>query len=254
MTRALEELVGKLAARLPELRRERFSSTFANDVFESVEYWRNLGQYVLDRNTKVNYPERARHELTLLLRLEAVLKESPEVRPKYAQLLSASGELLRNVEKVQPPKNGHLGTLKFIAKYFSFLQTEYNFAIVDKQPTGVRFSSRAVHLKLECIENPHLSCSFGPEADPKETFWINDLLFMNGDPRYRTLPEELQLDTEVQVDGWFAFLGGVFRQYGQPVLGNEPEIFQRLARAQAERDHEYVEEMNRKFDTQGNGS
>lgn len=254
MRRGLKELVGQLEARLSELERERFLTAFANDVFEAVDYWRNLGRYVLDSNTKVNYPERARNELNLLSKLEGILqKQPPEEQHKYGQLLRTSKELLRSVEQVQPPRDGHLGVLKVIDRYFHFLQTEYNFSIADKQPTGVRFSSGSVYLKLEYIENPPLSCSFGPESEPLRTFWIDDLLFINGDGRYRDLPKELHLGSKQEVERWFAFLADVFKHYGQPVLSNQPNIFSRLAKAQGERDAEYVQEMNRKFGVQGTG-
>jgi hypothetical protein len=252
MSKELKELVAQLEERLPELERERFSTPLANDIFEAVDYWRDLGRYVLENNTKVNYPERARGELLLLSELRGILQnKSPEEQQKYTQLLSTSEELLRSVGQVEPPKDGHLGVLKVIDQYFDFLWAQYNFSIADKQPTGVSFSSGAVYLKLECIENPSLSCSFGPECEPRQTFWIDDLLFLNGDARYRSLPKELHLRTEEEVRSWFTFLAGIFKQYGQAVLSNKPGIFARLATAQMKRDAEYAEEMNRKFGVQG---
>jgi len=254
MSNELKELVEQLEERLPELERERFSTTFANDIFEAVDYWRNLGRYVLENNTKVNYPDRARGELDLVSKLRGILQKKPrEEQQNYTQLLGTSEKLLQNIEKVQPPEGGHLGVWKVIRKHFHFLQTDYKFSIVDMQPTRVHFSSGAVYLQLECIENPTLSCSFGPETEPRETFWINDLLFMNGDTRYRNLPEELRLDTEEEVENWFAFLADVFKQYGHPVLSNDPGIFARLTEAQAERDAEYAREMNRKFGVEDRG-
>jgi len=246
--KALKELLGQLEAKLPELEDRRFSSAFANDVFEAVDYWRNLGQHVLDGNTKVNYPDRAQSQLELLSRLEAILRtRSADDQKRYAQLLGASKQLLARVGQVRPPEDGHLGVLRVIGECFQFLRTEYNFAITNQHPTGVRFSSAAVYLNLECIENPVLSCSFGPKTEPQQIFWIGDLLFMNGNPGYRTLPEELVLDTESQVKEWFAFLARVFTQYGRSVLTNQPDIFRQLAEAQAERDAEYAREMDRRF-------
>lgn len=126
------------------------------------------------------------------------------------------------------------------------MRTEYGFAVTDEQPTGVRFSSGAVYVKLECSNNPSLSCSFGPETRKGTAFWIDDLLFLCGDSRYRTLPQSLKLDTEVDVESWFRFVADVFRQYGHAVLSNQPGVFARLERAQAERDAEYVAAMNEK--------
>jgi hypothetical protein len=251
MSEFLQYAVNELGSQLPELERRRSSDTFANDLYEAAEYWRELGLWVLENNTKVNYPERVRGELKLLAKLWQILQNKPaEEQRLYAPVLETAQEILRRVERVQPPKDGHLSVLRIIREHFHFLQTDYGFSIVDKQPTGVRLSSGAIYLKLQHAKDPTLSCSFGPETDPQQCFWINDLLFMNRDPRYRTLPEELHLETEANTENWFAFLAAVFKQYGHPVLSNEPGIFIRLAQAQAERDAEYVQEMKRKFDAE----
>jgi hypothetical protein len=254
MIKALEELIQQTEAHLPELERERFSSGFANDVFESIDYWRNLGRYAMEKNTRVNYPQIARGQLEFLGELQRVLQNrARQEQQKYAPLLATCHRILLLLEQVQPPKDGHLGVWRVIRKHFQFMQTDYKFSIVDMQPTGVRFSSGAVYLKLECIYGLTLSCSFGPETEPRDSFWINDLLYMNGDARYRNLPEELHLDTEEEVENWFTFLADVFKRYGHPVLSNEPSIFSRLTQAQAERDAEYVREMNRNFGVEGKG-
>jgi hypothetical protein len=240
----LEELVGQLETLLPELEAERLSSAFANDVFEAVDYWRGLGRHVLDGNTKVNYPERAKAELSLWGKLNGILGQKPvEVQIKYAPLLIVTQELLQTVEGINPPGDGHLGFWRTIGMHFSFLQRQYAFAVTEKQPTVIRFSSGAVYLKLECIDNPALSCSFGPEPEQDKTFWIDDLLFLNFDQRYKTLPVTLQLDSEGAVDAWFKFLADIFKRYGDPVFKNKPLIFAQLLKAQGERDREYVLKM-----------
>ncbi len=70
---------------------------------------------------------------------------------------------------------------------------------------------------------------------------------MYGDRRYRTLPEDLGLDTEEDVERWFTFLSGIFRQYGHDVLTNRPGIFEELAKAQEQRGREYTQEMDRLY-------
>jgi hypothetical protein len=252
MTESFAKLLTETEASLPELERERVFNAFANDIFEAVDYWRDLGLYVAENNTRVNYPEIAQGQLLLLAELRELLqRRSSEERRKYAPILDNSEKLLQFVKTVQPPKDGHLGVLRVIRDRFQFLQADHNFAITDTEPTGIRFSSGAVYLKLECIENPVLSCSFGPESNPVQTFWINDLLFLNRDFRYRELPDELRLDTQREVESWFGFLASIFKQYGTPVLTNEPGVFTRLVQAQAERDAEYVHEMNLKFGVSG---
>jgi hypothetical protein len=248
MTESLLKKMSELESRLPELEQLRSSDPFANDLYEAAAYWCGLGRWVLEKNTKVNHPERVRGELELLTKLRQGLQNKPaEDQRCYAPILETAHAILRTVQAVQPPRDGHLGVLRVIREHFQFLQTDYDFSIIDTQPTGLRFSSGAVYLRLEHAKDHTLSCVFGPETEPRESFWIDDLLFMNGDTRYRNLPQELRLDTEEEVENWFAFLADVFKQYGHPVLSDEPGIFTRLAQAQAERDAEYVRDMNRKF-------
>ena len=159
-------------------------------------------------------------------------------------MLEVSWELLNHVETVQPPKDGHLGVLRVLRQYFGFLRTEYGFAVADEQPTGVRFSSGAVYLRLEYSNYSRLSCAFGSAARKEAHFWIDDLLFLYRDSRYRTLPQSLKLDTTEDIERWFRFVAEVFRQYGHDLLSDQPGIFDRLEGAQAERDAEYGAAMN----------
>jgi hypothetical protein len=84
------------------------------------------------------------------------------------------------------------------------------------------------------------------QGDGKE-FWIDDLLFIYEDRRYRELPQSLVLDTETDVESWFRLIADVFKHYGREVLSNRPGIFDRLAQAQAQRDAEFVAAMNEKY-------
>jgi len=245
MNKALQVAVSELESHLPELERQRASDTFANDLYEAAYYWCELGHWVLEKNTKVNYPERARGERELLAKLREILRnKSAEGQLRYGPLLDTGAEIISMVGAVQPPRDGHLGFLRIVRQCFRFLQTDYSFSIVDEQPTSIRFSSGAIYIRLDFSKDPWDSCLFGPES-PEKKFSIYDLLFLNHDERYRTLPEKLEVSTESEVESWFKFLADVFKQYGHGVLRNDPAIFERLARAQAERDEEYRQQMDK---------
>jgi hypothetical protein len=156
-------------------------------------------------------------------------------------------EMIEQLASIPLPPDGHMGALKAIREHFGFLGTDYGFEITDEQPTGIRFSSGAVSLKLEYSKNPSLSCSFGPESKDGKEFGIDDLLFMYGDRRYRELPQSLVLDKEADVDSWFQFIADVFQQHGSEVLSNRPGIFDRLMQAQTQRDAEFVAAMNERY-------
>jgi hypothetical protein len=102
-------------------------------------------------------------------------------------------------------------------------------------------------LSLEYSKNTSIACSFGPEADQNKSFWIDDLLFMYGDARYRCIPQTVDLRTRKDVEDWFGFVARVLGQYGHGIFSNEPGIFVRLEKAQADRDAEYTAEMDRKY-------
>jgi hypothetical protein len=89
-----------------------------------------------------------------------------------------------------------------------------------------------------------MSCSFGAVVTQK-VFWIEDLLYLFGDERYRTIQQQIDLETESKVDSWFTFVASLFRQYGHAILNNSSEALEALARAQIKRDAEYAEEMER---------
>ena len=141
-----------------------------------------------------------------------------------------------------------MGVLTAIKTHFLFVQEDFGFSIRNVHPLGLTFTSSQVHLNLAYARAPYLSCSFGPEIVPANDFWVDDLLFMNGDERYKSLPENLDLKTEEDVNTWFSFLAQIFRQYGEPVLRDKPGVFARLSDAQSDRDAELIREAQHKSD------
>jgi hypothetical protein len=135
MNEPLQKTVNELESHLPELVRQRASDAFANDLYEAAYYWCELGRWVLENNTKVNYPERVRGERELLAKLQGGLQnKSAEEQLRYGRLLNTGGEILRIVGAVKPPRDGHLGFLRIVRGCFQFLQLDYGFSIADEQP------------------------------------------------------------------------------------------------------------------------
>jgi hypothetical protein len=252
MTPLLQALVIELESYQPSLKPNRATIPIANDCYEAADDWRHLGRRVLENDTRVNYPERARGERMLLAELQKIVEgKSLDEQRKYAPVLRAGGELIEIVGSVQPPTDGHLGFLRIVRALFSFLRADFHFNEMGTEPTSIRFSSGAVYLELGLAMDPWMSCSFGIESQKPHNFWIHDLLYLNHDERYRTLPERLMLNSEAEIEKWFGFLAEVFRQYGSPVLENRPGAFDALTAAQAERDAAYAREMELKYGSQG---
>lgn len=244
---ALPLLLNQIERFLSELERSRISDSFANDVFEAASYWVDLGRWVLEGNTAVNFPARAANEAMLLNTLVNLLKNSPQdEQVRYAPLFEAAEKLLAIVSSTAPLEEGHLGFLKTVGELFQFVEDSYGFKVTNREPTLLRYSSGVVYLELECSKNTSISCSFGPESQEPEVFWIDDLLYMYGDVRYRTVPQTITLSRK-DLEDWFGFVADVLRRYGQGVLSNEPGISERLQKAQADRDAEYTSEMDRKY-------
>lgn len=245
----LRELVTALESYLPELEHQRFSSGFANDVFEAVDDLRHLAHHILQEDTRIDYPARVRQEQELWNRLEDLLCERPaEDQAQYSKIFREAKQVLRFAEAIRNPEGGHLGVLHVIRQQFRFLETDYGFRVVHEMPIGLRFSSGAVYLQLQWAKKyASSSCWFGTESNPQNSFSIEDLLFMYGDAGYRTLPQELGLNTEDDIQAWFGLLARIFKQYGREVLSNQPGIFDRLGKAQADRDRQYTREMNERY-------
>jgi hypothetical protein len=245
MRTSLENELSELEVHLPQLVEHRATDAFVNDLYEAAYYWCKLGRWVVENNTKVNYPERAGGERELLNKLKSILAGKPmEAQAKYSPLLSAGEEILRIVGAVEPPKDGHLDFLKIVRECFQFMLVDFDFRVAEEQPTQLRFSSGKVYLELACSSDPWMSCQFGPEPYEQEHFWIDDLLYMHGDQRYRTLQEKLAMSTETDIREWFRFVADAFKQYGRDVLSNQPGVFERLRQAQGQRDAEYAAAMN----------
>src|SRR5437660_2161565 len=131
---SIQNNVDALTCHLVDLEGRRFSDPFANDVFEAAYHWRDLGKWVLEKNTKVNFPERAREELRFLNDLRKLLLKRPsDEQASYAPVFEVAEKILKAAETVHPSKGGHLNVLTVIRDQFRFLQEEYDFAIVREQ-------------------------------------------------------------------------------------------------------------------------
>jgi hypothetical protein len=97
---------------------------------------------------------------------------------------------------------------------------------------------------LQYTQKSYRSCQFGLEAETGHFLCIRDILFLYHDDRYRSVPEDLLLNTSNDVEVWFRFVASVFRQYGLELLSNQPGLFDRLRAAQSKRDAEYVAAMD----------
>lgn len=227
---------------LPDLKARRTTGPFENDIYEAIDYWCHLGQRALRNDTRVNYPVRAQYESLLLRKLLGTLSaRSKQDERQYLPLLERAEEMIRQIEQVPVPPEGHLGVLRTIRNQFAFLFDVYGFKVADEQPSGVRLSSGAVNIEIGWATQSSLSFSLGGDG---RHFWVEDLLFLHGDGRWRSVPQSIDLSTEADVESWFGFLSSVLRDYGKELLDGQPDAFARLAEAQSRRDAEYAAMMN----------
>ena len=228
--------VQRLRDLLARIEPRRYSTPLANDVYEAAWYWRDLGQWVLEKNTKVDYPARASEEQLLLNQLRKMSgEELLEKKEEYDSIFEIANEILRAVAETLPLKEGHMGILRFIRTNFAFLETEYGFVVVDQQPLGMKYSSGCVWIDFEHAGRTNQCCTFGPEPRNGGIFWPEDLLFALGDPRYREIQEERLLENTHEVETWFKVLAEIWRNSGRDVLSCRPGVFDRLTTAQKQR-------------------
>jgi len=242
----LQELVTRLESFLPALRRGRHVDPLANDIFEAVDDLNEVAHRVLAGDTRVSYPARVLQEQQTWDRLASELRRSQRGDVmQHHEILDIAEQILAVLSGVQSAKDGHHGFVKLVHETFKFLRTEYGFDVVSEEPTRVRYSSAEVYVALAWAKNVSSSCTFG-QAPDRSSFWIDDLLFLYHDQRYKSLPQALSLDSESAIAEWVEFLASVFRQYGHAVLINRPGIFEELAAAQKARDADYAAEMDRR--------
>lgn len=241
-SRLLQDQVTLLDRSLPFLELLRGSSAFANDIYEGAVYWRNLGKRALESDARVNYTKLAQEEKVNLARLSVRLsgQVATEARSfkEYAEVLAIADKVLDEVATIPPSEGGYLGFLAVVKSEFKFLQDNYAFRIRVQEPTCIRYSSDSVYIEFQSSMDPILSCSFGPDDDRNLSYWVDDLLYLYGDERYRFIRKTPPLRTRDEVHAWFLSLADIWKQYGDEVLTNSPEVFERLAVAQASRDEE----------------
>src|ERR1700753_2703108 len=126
----LAENLARLDQDLARLEKSRDSDPFVNDVYEAAWYWRDLGRWVLEGDTKVNYAARASEELAPLSRLESMLvKRTSEEASLYPSLFPTARQVLSEVAMTVPPQDGHLGILRIIRNNCDFLVSAFHFEI-----------------------------------------------------------------------------------------------------------------------------
>src|SRR5712692_8018339 len=168
----LAAAVAKLDQDLSRMEKERYSSPLANDIYEAACYWRDLGRWILEGNTKVKYPARAAEERSVLEKLAVMARtQSPNQERRYQSCFEAASVILRAAAETEPPKDGHMGILRIIRAHFDFLETDYALAIVDEQPLGMKYASAWVWIELKYGERSSQLCTFGPQVNSGSVFW-----------------------------------------------------------------------------------
>jgi hypothetical protein len=243
----LQNYINNISSQIADLKNRPLLDAFTDDLYDAVSYWLQLSQWLIEDNTKIDYNARASEELLLLEQLENTLSTLPlnEQRQYYA-LLALSKQVLSTIAQIQMPPNGHMGVLKIIKDRFFFLQNEYGFTISKCTPLGIKYSSGEVYVDIEFAENSSLCCTFGPERNMDQVFWPEDLLYLYKSKEYELFENEQRLNNVDELERRFDLIAGVLHQYGYEVLRNELGIFERLQRAQNERNVIYNKLMDEK--------
>jgi hypothetical protein len=241
----MESYADELQSWLPLLEKRGQTDGLMRDLFEAVDYWSFLARAASAGDTKINYRERATGQLIWLGKLkDAMSKMTAEDRISLNPLIAKSSELLGALAATKLAPGGHQGLLHILKTRFHFLQSEYGFTVTKEEPMGMNLSSGCVWICLSYSPKSYLSFQFGQEPREKEFFGLEDLLFLYGDPRYRSVPEDLAFTITKDLEVWFGFIADVLRQYGDEILRNLPGAFVRLADAQSRRDAEHVMAMD----------
>jgi hypothetical protein len=239
----VQQAIAVLDGFVAELGAQRSSDALASDLYEAADDWRNLGYLLLEGSERTDFQGRARQEVALMTELRAAVREqSADAFARYAPLFAAGEALIQAALLRRPPEGGVFGIVRVARTAFAFLLGR-GFVLAVSTPTRVRLASRHLVVELAVDNDPSAAFVFGP-ADGDARFSLADLLFMHGDPRLSSLPTSLRLDSEAAVARWFTLAADLFRECGEDVIANAPGVFERLERAQTERDAAYVREIN----------
>jgi hypothetical protein len=239
----LEDNLAALESSASNLKAERNIGPLQNDIYEAIDDLCHLGQRVIARDTRVNYPRRAQSDLAILQKLRDIVSASTEEdRKRYLPLLDRAENSVRQIAQIPIPADGHLGVLKVIRTRFDFLFDRYGFSVTDEEPISMRLTSGAVVVELGWATQSSLS--FSIRRANLGDFWVEDLLYLHGDQRYQSVPQAIHLNSEAAVDEWFQFISAALRGYGDDLLRDIPGAFDRLAHAESQRDAKYVTKMN----------
>jgi hypothetical protein len=95
----------------------------------------------------------------------------------------------------------------------------------------MRLTCRAVVVETGCATQSSLS--FSIPRDNQGEFWVDGLLYLNGDQRYQSVPQAIHLSNEGEGDNWFLFISGALREYGGELFRATPGAFDRLPYTQS---------------------
>ena len=228
------------------MKETRSAGPLQNYIYEAIDDCCHLGRRATENDTRVNYPILAQCENAQLKKICTFwAAKDQQGLGRYQLLLDRAHEMIEQIAEIPVARSGHLGVLDTIRKHFGWLLEQFGFAVVDEQPTGVCLSSGSVFLVLACATQS--SQSFTLTRDKASHFWLEDLLFLHSDSRYRTVPTFLDLKAEEDVETWLSFVSRVLREYGPDLLTDQAGAWGRLAEAQSKRDAEYAVEMEAKF-------
>ena len=239
----LEDNLAALESSVSKLKAERNIGPLQNDIYEAIDDLCHLSQRVVAKDMRVDYQRRAQSDLALLQKLRDIVSAGAEEdRKRYLPLLDRAENIGRQIARIPIPADGHLGVLKVIRTRFDFLFDEYGFSTAHEEPIGMRLACGAVVVELGWATQSSLA--FSIRRDGLGDFWVEDLLYLHGDERYQSIPQAIHLNSEAAVDEWFRFISVALRGYGDDLLRDFPGAFDRLAKAQSERDAEYVRKIN----------
>lgn len=242
----LEDDLAAVESSVPNLKADRNIGPLQNDIYEAIDDLCHLGRRVIAKDTRVDYPRRAQSDLALLQKLRDIVSiRAEDDRKQYLPLLNRAENLARQIAQIPIPVDGHLGVHKVIRTRFDFLFDHYGFSVADEEPISFRLTCGAVVVELGWATQSSLS--FSMRRDNLGDFWVEDLLYLHGDQRYKSVPQAIHLNSEAVVDEWFQFISAALRRYGDDLLRDIPGAFDRLAHAQSQRDAEYVTRMNDKY-------
>ncbi len=226
-------------------------SAFELGLDHLIDYAQPILAAAAKRSTQFDYPKVASEYLHDLDRIEVELESASlddSDRQAYFEYLTECRRLLSNLGSLPIPPEGYLGFCGSAFHAFRFLVDEYGFKVTGTSPISVRYTTEALVVSLchspECPMNGILVERRAGDETPTSGLILDDFAYVAGLGVLFDY-ERFDLLDSAGIANFLQTAASLVRRHGGSLLSGDAEAFREFQRKADEREHSYIEMMER---------